>query len=245
MSDQLADARAAGESGSGIVNTAPWRMLTGASARPLQGQDRERYYSRTALRYPSLAARSPGTHGPMRIAAVALATTALACSRPIVNDSGLPPSRGEPAATARLRDAGGRPAGTVTFETVDGGTRIVVLLQHLSPGLHGVHVHAVGKCEPDFAAAGSHFNPGTRQHGRDNPNGPHAGDLPNVVVGADSAGSATIVTSSLQLGATSAGLFEGAGTAIVVHTNPDDYKTDPAGNSGARVACGVVTRRAP
>ncbi|GAC1476897.1 MAG: superoxide dismutase family protein [Gemmatimonadaceae bacterium] len=181
----------------------------------------------------------------MRLTAVAAAFSAIACSRPIVTGSPATPDRGDAAATARLHLASGRPAGTVTFDPTDGGTRVVLFVEHLPPGVHGVHIHTVGKCEPDFAAAGGHFNPTMRQHGRDNASGPHAGDLPNIVVGTDSTGTATVVTSSIGLDGTSNGLFGAAGTAIVVHAGADDYKTDPAGNSGARIACGVVTRRTP
>jgi len=109
----------------------------------------------------------------------------------------------------------------------------------LTPGDHGVHLHAVGKCEePAFASAGGHLNPAGRQHGMNNPAGRHLGDLPNLVAGAD--GTATL---SYPLGdpasSLSASLFDADGTALVIHAGPDDYITDPSGNSGGRVACGV------
>lgn len=117
--------------------------------------------------------------------------------------------------------------------------KIEVNASGLSPGKHGFHVHAVGKCEaPDFKSAGPHFNPGGKKHGHDNPEGPHAGDLPNLEVAADKKGKATFVAKGLAFDS----LFAGSGTSLVLHADPDDGKTDPAGNSGARIACGVIER---
>jgi Cu-Zn family superoxide dismutase len=109
----------------------------------------------------------------------------------------------------------------------------------LSPGAHGIHLHAVGKCEPPgFTSAGGHLNPFAKEHGMENPAGSHLGDLPNLDVSAD--GTATM---SFPLGlsprALQTQMFDGDGTAIVIHAGPDDYRTDPSGNSGGRVACGV------
>ena len=112
----------------------------------------------------------------------------------------------------------------------------------LSPGVHGVHLHMTGACDaPEFTSAGGHLNPGGHQHGSDNPAGAHLGDLPNVTVG--NAGTGT-VTATLpgSREAVLAQLFDADGTAIVVHANADDYRTDPSGNSGGRIACGVLTR---
>jgi Cu-Zn family superoxide dismutase len=122
--------------------------------------------------------------------------------------------------------------------------RIVLEAQGLSPGAKGVHIHAVGKCDPpDFTTAGSHFNPAGRQHGALNPQGPHAGDLPNLTVGADGKGrlEASIELVTLLTGTNS--VFDADGSAIVVHAAPDDFRTDPTGNSGARIACGVIGRK--
>jgi Cu-Zn family superoxide dismutase len=103
----------------------------------------------------------------------------------------------------------------------------------------------VGRCDPpDFTSAGGHFNPQVRQHGRQNPLGPHAGDLPNLVVGADGAVNAAVIAPDVTLGSpvNSHSLFPPAGTALVIHAKPDDGTTDPAGNAGPRIACGVITR---
>jgi Cu-Zn family superoxide dismutase len=142
-------------------------------------------------------------------------------------------------AQAMLSDAHGKPVGTATFTAVDGGTKITVNVTGLKPGKHGFHLHAVGKCDPpDFKTAGAHYNPTGKKHGMENPEGPHAGDLPNLDVGADGKGTATDTAKGVKL----ADLVAGQGTTLVIHADPDDEKTDPAGNSGARIACGVVGR---
>lgn len=139
-------------------------------------------------------------------------------------------------AQADLKTPTGEKVGTAIAEEVDGAIRVMVEVHGLAEGVHGTHVHTTGKCEgPDFASAGGHWNPTTHQHGKDNPMGPHAGDMPNLSVGADGRDK-TIFT--LPSG-TYAGLLEGDGSALVVHAGPDDYKTDPSGNSGGRIACGV------
>lgn len=152
-----------------------------------------------------------------------------------------------PSARARLLDAQGKEVGTATFEPAPGGigVRINVKVSGLKPGEHGFHIHAVAKCEPpDFKSAGPHFNPSGMKHGYANPDGPHAGDLPNILVSADGKGEATVIAKSVTIdprrGPSS--LFEAEGTSLVVHADPDDGKTDPAGNSGARIACGVIER---
>ena len=121
------------------------------------------------------------------------------------------------------------------------GVRVRVEAAGLAPGTYAVHVHGVGRCDPPaFDSAGPHWNPTARQHGRLNPMGPHSGDLPNLSVGTDGAGAVefTIPGTTLRRGANA--LIDGDGAALVVHANPDDYRTDPSGNSGARIACGVL-----
>ena len=145
--------------------------------------------------------------------------------------------------TATLRDAQGKVVGTATFTPGDGGTRITVAVAGVAPGPHGFHVHAVGKCEgPDFKSAGGHFNPAGKEHGIENPKGFHAGDVPNLVVGPDGAGKGDFLARGASLEPGPGSLFPEGGTAVVLHAAPDDMKTDPAGNAGARIACGVVTR---
>ena len=147
-------------------------------------------------------------------------------------------------ARAELRTSAGQPAGTASLTQVGNVLRVVIEAQGLPRGAHGVHVHAVGKCDgPDFASAGPHFNPASRQHGALNPQGPHAGDLPNIEVGADGKGRLESTTELLSLGSGTNSVLDADGSALVIHAAPDDFKTDPTGNSGARIACGVITKK--
>jgi Cu-Zn family superoxide dismutase len=149
-----------------------------------------------------------------------------------------------PAATATLRDAQGKPVGTATLTPADGGVKISVTVSGVAPGLHGFHVHAVGKCEgPDFKSAGGHFNPASKEHGLENPKGSHAGDMPNLSVGPDGTGKGEFLARGASLGAGAGSLFHEGGTSVVLHAAPDDMKSDPAGNAGARIACGVVEKK--
>jgi superoxide dismutase, Cu-Zn family len=147
------------------------------------------------------------------------------------------------SAHADLINGQGQKIGTATFAQTSAGVQINVNVSQLPPGTHGIHVHNVGKCEPpNFASAEGHFNPDMKKHGKDNPQGPHAGDLANLEVGADGTAKGTFVQSTVTLGDGPNSLFHEGGTALVIHEKADDYKTDPAGNSGARVACGVIQR---
>jgi Cu-Zn family superoxide dismutase len=139
-------------------------------------------------------------------------------------------------ATAQLKRADGSAAGSAVATVVNGGLSLKVSVTGISPGPHGVHVHMTGKCDaPGFTTAGGHWNPGATQHGLENPQGAHAGDMPNLMVGADGTGTLTY-----RLGSgTMDGLLDADGAAFVVHAGPDDQKTDPSGNSGDRIACGV------
>ncbi len=148
-------------------------------------------------------------------------------------------------ATTDLRDKDGQSVGSATFaERSDGGVSVSITITKLPSGQHGWHIHTTGKCDgPDFASAGGHFNPETKQHGAQNPQGPHAGDLGNLTVGSDGKAKVEFVAKAvtLQEGRPSS-LFKTDGTALVIHANADDEKTDPAGNSGARIACGVIKK---
>jgi Cu-Zn family superoxide dismutase len=147
------------------------------------------------------------------------------------------PTRGH----AYITDAQGKKVGVAALTATKGGVRIVVTVDGLMPGMHGIHIHTVGKCEgPAFASAGGHLNPDMKMHGKDNPMGPHAGDLLNITVDAKGHAKATLVASGVTLGPGANSLFHDGGTALVIHATADDYKTDPAGNSGARIACGVI-----
>jgi Cu-Zn family superoxide dismutase len=149
-------------------------------------------------------------------------------------------------ATADLKDATGMDVGTTTFTQVGNNVRVVLAVRGLPPGVKGVHLHAVGKCEaPQFASAGAHFNPNGKEHGSLNPQGAHAGDLPNITITADGTGRLETTTDGITLGTGPTSLFDADGSAIVVHAAPDDFKTDPTGNSGARIACGIVVKTAP
>lgn len=145
-------------------------------------------------------------------------------------------------ATASLADGMGKPVGVARIEQIGTTMRFLAEVNGIAPGDHGIHLHTIGKCEaPAFASAGGHLNPAAHQHGSLNPAGPHLGDLPNVTVGADGTGTLAFVIAG-NAAEVAASLFDADGTAVVVHASADDYKTDPSGNSGSRIACGVFSR---
>lgn len=147
------------------------------------------------------------------------------------------PVPGGRIATAILHLADGTEVGHARITEVAGGLRVTVDVHGLKPGTHGAHLHTVGKCDaPDFASAGPHWNPTNMKHGSMNPQGPHEGDLPNLVVGADGRGTVGVNIA----GATFDTLMDADGAAMVIHANPDDLMTDPSGNSGGRIGCGVL-----
>jgi Cu-Zn family superoxide dismutase len=144
---------------------------------------------------------------------------------------------------SEIIDANGQILGSVRVTQEPEGARIVTNLIGLPAGVHGVHLHAAGRCDtPGFTTAGAHFNPGMKQHGSMNPAGTHAGDLPNITVGDDRRASYDVVSTGLRLADGPAPLLGLDGAAIVIHAAADDYKTDPSGNSGARIACGILAR---
>jgi Cu-Zn family superoxide dismutase len=146
------------------------------------------------------------------------------------------PVAGGARASAMLKNASGADVGTATASEVAGGLRFTVDVKNMPEGTHGAHVHTTGRCDaPDFATAGAHWNPTSMKHGSMNPQGPHEGDLPNLIIGTDGRGTIGITVP----GATMAGLLDADGGAMVVHAGPDDLMTDPSGNSGGRLACGV------
>jgi Cu-Zn family superoxide dismutase len=146
-------------------------------------------------------------------------------------------------ATAEIRDASNRVVGQATLTEVSGGVRIVIEARGLPRGEKGVHVHAVGTCDPPgFTSAGGHFNPRNTQHGLLNPAGPHAGDLPNITIVADGTGRLETFTDRLTLVTGDLSVFDTDGSAVVIHGAPDDFRTDPTGNSGARIACGTIVK---
>ena len=145
-------------------------------------------------------------------------------------------------AKADLKDATGKAVGSVTLTETTHGALLHATLMGLPAGTHAFHIHTTGTCEAPFTSAGGHFNPATKQHGIANPAGMHAGDLPNFEVGADGKATFDAFATGVTFGTGPDGLFKAGGTAIVVHAAADDYKGDPAGNAGARIACGVVVK---
>ncbi|MCL6252030.1 superoxide dismutase family protein [Altererythrobacter sp. KTW20L] len=139
-------------------------------------------------------------------------------------------------AMATLLDADGNEVGTVTATGSGGGVTIDLTVMGLEPGMRGVHIHETGSCSPDFSAAGGHWNPAGMSHGLESEGGQHAGDMPNLEVGADGTGTLSYM---LSMEASFEGLMDADGSAFVIHAGEDDQTTDPSGNSGDRIACGV------
>jgi Cu-Zn family superoxide dismutase len=147
----------------------------------------------------------------------------------------------KPIATAKLIDSSGRQTGLAILTRTDTGTSVGLSLAGLPPGLHGLHFHETGQCTPpDFASAGGHFNPTSRRHGLANPDGPHLGDLPNLLVQPDGSADTTFRLDPLLLQPGPQSLVRPEGTAIVVHGGLDDQRSDPSGGSGNRIACGPI-----
>ncbi|MDP3906352.1 superoxide dismutase family protein [Novosphingobium sp.] len=145
-------------------------------------------------------------------------------------------------AAATLQNADGASVGTAVVTSLGGTLTLNVVAAGISPGPHGIHLHAVGDCTPPgFTSAGGHLNPGGHQHGTANPAGSHLGDLPNIVAASSGAASLVVPLGGSRTQLESA-LFDADGTAIIIHAAADDYKTDPTGNSGARIVCGVLKR---
>jgi Cu-Zn family superoxide dismutase len=175
---------------------------------------------------------------------VALMAVAAGLSGCATNDRGpdMDDSPPAPAMTsADLRDASGVTRARATVEEVGDSLRVRIEAVQMLQGAYGAHVHTTGRCDgPSFTTAGPHWNPTGQMHGKDNPQGMHKGDLPNLLVGTDGRGSFEYTISGASLGGRANALVDADGAAVVVHAAPDDYRTDPSGNSGSRIACGVL-----
>jgi Cu-Zn family superoxide dismutase len=147
------------------------------------------------------------------------------------------------AVKVEMHDGMGNSVGTAELSRASSGVRIKLNLKGLPPGEHGIHVHVNAKCEgPAFASSGGHFNPDMKHHGLQNPDGPHAGDMPNFTVAADGTAKATVVAPGVTMDDGPHSIFTGGGTALMIHAKADDMKSDPAGNAGDRIACGVISK---
>lgn len=165
------------------------------------------------------------------LAAVAMLAGCATTAAPIGGDS----------ASATLAEPGGRIVGRATVTQEAGGARVRVEVEGLAAGTYGAHIHRTGRCEaPAFDSAGAHWNPTGQQHGFRNPSGRHRGDLPNLVVGANGRGQLSFTIRAAML-RDEAGMLDADGAAVMIHAQADDYRTDPSGNSGARIACGVLS----
>jgi Cu-Zn family superoxide dismutase len=171
------------------------------------------------------------------IASAAAAAALSACSM-----QGAAPAAASSAAkaTVEILDSAGKTVGTATATQIGETIRIRVEAAAMPAGSHGAHVHAVGACTaPDFASAGPHWNPTSHQHGKDNPAGMHMGDLPNLAIGRDGRGTIEYSIPAASISGGPNPLLDADGAAIVIHAQADDYRTDPSGNSGGRIACGI------
>lgn len=144
-------------------------------------------------------------------------------------------------ADAELMNPDGKVIGNVELTQLEQGVRVFAQASDIEAGTHAFHIHETGECEPpDFESAGGHFNPTDAEHGWDNANGPHAGDFPNVHVEDDGVLAVEYFNDKVTLDDGDAGVFDDDGSAIVIHADADDYQTDPAGDAGSRIACGVI-----
>jgi Cu-Zn family superoxide dismutase len=145
-----------------------------------------------------------------------------------------------PSVVADVRDRSGNSKAVARATQVGDAIRVQVSASNMPMGTYGAHVHTTGRCDaPAFESAGGHWNPTNHKHGKDNPAGMHKGDLPNLVIGADGRGAMEVTIPNATLRGAVNPLMDADGAAVVIHASADDYRTDPSGNSGARIACGA------
>jgi Cu-Zn family superoxide dismutase len=170
----------------------------------------------------------------------------IVCSTPSAQSQAPTGTRGvRPAATAsaNLVDTEGRTVGQARLQQGPHGVLVKLDLKNITPGIHGVHIHEVGRCDrPSFESAGDHFNPTNKQHGHLNPRGTHAGDLTNIEVPATTELSVEFFLADVTIDPGPRSLTDSNGSSIVIHTGKDDHTSDPGGESGDRLACGPIMR---
>lgn len=153
------------------------------------------------------------------------------------------PAQAQERAHAEIKNTNGKTVGTAALRQTKEGVAILIQVTDLPQGLHAVHVHSNGKCEaPTFASAGGHFNPQNQKHGLKNPEGPHAGDLPDLYVNKDGVGHYEVLVQNMTLDTGKLSILDADGKSVVIHATADDNMSDPAGNSGDRIACGVIAK---